>query len=168
MAIGDQFSDGSPVDIWAYGRCERLINPSAVPFEVQVPGDPVDYNCTAFGCTVISDRMARVVEGIAPLGVQFIPATLEAPGKWEVLNILDCLDCIDRERSLIQYFPEDHPEKAGRPRGVAKLIIDPDAIGDHHMFRLRDWMVVEIVSEAMKGELERNGIGGMEYWPVTP
>lgn len=167
LSIQRQFSDGLPVDIWAYNRCERLKDPSPVPFTIRVPGDAVDYNSTAFGCPVVSSRMAQVVDRVASNDVQLIPVTLDAPGEWEVLNIVTCLDCIDHGRSLIQYFPEDHPEKAGKPRGVKKLIIDPNAVGDHQIFRPCDWMVVEIISESLKKELEASGVSGIEYWPVT-
>ena len=78
-----------------------------------------------------------------------------------------CVDCIDFERSDIQFYPDDHPEKAGKPRGVKKLRISGASVGSCHIFRPRDWTVVEIVSEKVKQALEGNGIKGIEYWPVT-
>ncbi|WP_417388322.1 imm11 family protein [Gimesia sp.] len=167
LSICREFPDGSPVDKWAYTRCQTLASPSPVPFQVRVQGDAVDYNSTAFGCLVVSTRMGQIIEEISPDEIQRIPALVDAEGDWEVLNLLHCVDCIDFERSDIQFYPDDHPEKAGKPRGVKKLRISGASVGSCHIFRPRDWTVAEIVSEKVKQALEGNGIKGIEYWPVT-
>jgi hypothetical protein len=174
LKIARHFADGSPVDIWAYSRCERLFNPQPVPFSLDVDGVPVDYTPTAFGAIVVSARMADAIAQTAPNDVQRIPAIIDSDAEWEVLNILPSPDCIDHDASVIQYFPEDpakcgvNADKAGQPRGVIKLVIDPGAVGGHHVLRPKGWSVVPIVSQAVKDSLDSLGVTGVEYWRVAP
>jgi len=168
LSICHHFPDNTPVDKWAYSVCQVVSNPSPVPVKVKSTGDIVDYNQTAFGVLVVSEKMADIVESLAPSEVQCIPVLFDAPGTWKVLNILNCVDCIDHNRSVIDYSPWDHAEKPGKPRGGRKLVIDPERAGDANMFRPRDWKVAEVVSERMREAFDSVGITGIEYWPVTP
>jgi hypothetical protein len=168
LAVMDNFADSSEVDIWAYHRCTLLDRPKPVPFRIQVEGKRVDYNPTAFSATVVSRRMADLIEGVAPWDIQRIPAIVqEDRGEWEVINILACADCIDHDGSLIQYYPENHPTKAGKPRGVVRLILDPARIQGHHIFHPAGWHVATIVSDVLKAKLEELGATGIEYTRVT-
>lgn len=168
LSICHHFPDNTPVDKWAYSVCQVVSNPSPVPVKVKSTGDIVDYNQTAFGVLVVSEKMADIVESLAPSEVQCIPVLFDAPGTWKVLNILNCVDCIDHNRSVIDYSPWDHAEKPRKPNGVRKLVIDPERAGDANMFRPRDWKVAEVVSERMREAFDSVGITGIEYWPVTP
>lgn len=167
LQILDSFADGSAVDIWAY-RCKTLPNPKPVPVRIQIEGTQVDFNPTVFSAIVASRRMAEAIEAIAPNDIQRIPALVEGgQGDWEVVNILPCIDCIDSERSLIQYYPTNHPTKAGKPRGIIRLVIDPSRVDGHHVFHPKDWEVAVIVSDVVKDALERISASGIEYIPVT-
>jgi hypothetical protein len=167
LEIEERFADGTSVDIWCYSGCSANGNPKPVPFRIQVPGRRVDYNPTAFLATVVSNRVAGILEGIAPNALQRIPAIVDGKtGEWEVINVLPCMDCIDQKASLIQYYPADHPTKAGKPRGVIRLVLDPSRIGSHQIFRLKDWRVAIIVSNVVKTALVGVGATGIEYTHV--
>jgi hypothetical protein len=112
--------------------------------------------------------MADVIERTAPNDLQRIPVVIDGEqGGWEIINVLPCVDCIDRQASLMQYYPADHPAKAGKPRGVIRLVLDPSRIGSHHIFHPKDWRVATIVSEDVRNALDEIGATGMEYVPVT-
>lgn len=163
LQILEKFTDGSAVNIWAY-RCRALSNPKPVPFRIQVEGKRVDFNPTAFSAIVASRRMADAIEAIAPMDIQRIPAIIEGQASdWEVVNILHCVDCIDYERSLIQYYPANHPTKPGKPRGIIRLELDPSRISGVHVFHPEDWQVATIVSDVLKGALESICASGIEY-----
>ena len=166
IEVKDHFPDGSKIDIWAYMRCEMLEAPQPVPLEVQEDGPQVDFNPTAFSAIVVSSRMADIIESVSPTEIQRIPALIDAPGDWEVLNILSCVDCIDRERSIIKYFEPDRPIRPNKPRDIPKLVLDEEKAEGHHIFHPKDWEVAEIVSEEVKMALEACNITGIEYWPV--
>lgn len=167
LSLLDTFPDGSAVDIWAY-RCKPIENLKPVPFKIQIHGDRVDYNPTAFSAIVVSRRLADAIEAIAPNDIQRIPAAIEGhTGEWEVLNILTCVDCIDHDRSIIQYYPANHPTRPGKPRGVVRLILDPTDIGDKHIFHPKDWPVSVVISDILKAVFESSSISGIEYIPTT-
>ena len=167
LAILDIYPNGSPVDIWAYNRCQPICEPRPVPFKIQLDGRRVDFNPTAFGAMVVSRRMADRFEQISPCEIQRIPANVEGEsGEWEVINVLSCLDCIDEKASRIQYFPTNHP-KSGKPRSIFPLVLDSSRIGRHHVFHLKDWRVATIVSNVVKNAFDEIGATGIKYMPVT-
>ena len=128
----------------------------------------MDFCPTAFGTIIVSSQMADVVEGMANAEIQRIPACVKGhDGSWEVLNVLSCVDCIDHEKSRIQYYPADHPEKPNKPRGVLKLVLDTERAEGYHIFKPEDWRVVTVVSEELKTALEGAEIEGIEYWRVS-
>ena len=168
LAIQREFVDHAPVDIWAYSRGEIVKDVRQVPLCVDSNGDQVDFNPTAFGAIVVSLRMAEIVASIAGNDVQRIPAIVaHASGEWEVLNVLAVVDCINYEKSIIQYFPSDHPEKPGKPRGVMRLVIDSNEAGGHHILKPDGWMAATIVSAKLKRALNQAGIRGIEYSSVA-
>ena len=167
LAIARQFPDGREVDIWAYSMGQPAAD-DTVPFVVDVDGEIVDYNVTAFGSIVVSSKMAEILCRIASTEIQRIPAAVRgADGDWEVLNVVSVVDCIDHDRSRIQYFPLDHAEKPAKPRAIIKLVLDLDRAKGHHVFKPMDWLVATIVSADVKAALEDAGITGVEYWPTT-
>ena len=168
LALIDNFPDGSEVDIWAYHRCKFLAEPKPVPFEIQVDGKRVDYNPTAFSPMVVSRRMADCLATVCAEDFQRIPAVVGGDkGDWEVINVLSCVDCIDHGASTMQYYPLDHPTKAGKPRGVIQLVLDPHRIGRHHILHPAGWRVATVVSAVVKTALEEIGATGIEYVAVT-
>ncbi len=168
LEIVESFPDGTPLDIWAYRGCTPVENPKRVPFHVFVEGERVDYTPTAFLATVVSKRLADLWAEIFPHDIQRIPASVDGVNDdWEVINVLTCIECIDHERSRITYYPRNHPEKAGKPRGVLKLVLDPMRIGSCQIFHPVDWEVATVVSENVKQAMEACRITGVEYSPVT-
>lgn len=159
--------DEAPLDIWA---CNWVEMPPSMRFSVNVDGRRVDYGHTGWAAIpVISRRMADSLNSIAPDDIQRLPASVagEADGEWEVLNVLARPDCICHQKSNITYYPDNHPDKPGKPRGVIRLIIDADRVPGHHVFRPKDWEIALVVSDDVKSLLEVLGISGVEYWPVT-
>ncbi len=169
LSVCDSFPNGSSIDKWAFTRCERFQGTRPVPFYIYATGPTVDYNHTAFGLIVVSRRLGEIISGIAPHDVQRIPVLLEGESGWELLNTLTCIDCIDYEHSHIDFYPDDFNDRtrAGKPRGVRCLRIFPERTTGHHIFRPRDWMVAEIVSETIKTALEQSGVTGIAFRPVT-
>lgn len=165
----DTFSDGSPVDTYRYRRCQRVYDLRPVPVEIQVSGKPIDFYDMVLSGPVLSKRLADCWQSIAPQDIQRIPATVEGDNnEWEVIVVLNSIDCIDHKRSKItSYFPLDHPDFPGKPRAVLYLILDPDCIGGHHIFRPKGWESMIVVSETIKNAMEAMGATGIEYWNVS-
>lgn len=175
--IGPQWVGNDAPDGWAYTRCERL--PSDHPEQIGLwgtvyrKGQPVDFRTTGTcNVPIASQRFAKTIEEIAPNDLQRIPFRIEgAEGEWEILNVLPLIDCLDRERSWITYFPENEPlcpSRSGKPRRVINLTIHADRTSGHQIFRIKDWQVVIAVSEQIKDAIERAELTGMKFESVMP
>jgi len=151
-------------------RGERVRDPAPVRLRIRASGPAVDFDETSFGPIVISRRFGDVVESVASADVQRIPAVLDAPGEWEILNVTARLECIDRDRSMIVWYPEGStrpgPPGVGKMR-VNKLVIDADAARGHHLLRPAGWEVALVVSAVVKEAVERAGLTGVEFWPAS-
>lgn len=165
----EQYADGTPLDIWAFSRCEVFTGQVPVPFVICEKGKRVDWNLTPFGPIVVSDRLGDALYSLARDEIQLIPVELDAPGKWQVLNPLRCVDCIDHAESVIQYYPDDFPDetRAGTPRSIMRLRIRKGAAEGKHLFLPKDWGVVVIGSEMVKEMVSENGFTGIEFQKVT-
>ena len=158
-------------DTWAFGMCRPVgDNPPPAIFDNIGNGPAVDFNLATDRAIVVSKPCADVLRSLLSEEVaEFISADVEGTKEeWEVINILDRVDCLDRQQSAIKYFPEDYsqPLKRGKPNSVERLIIDPTRAEGHDLFRLADWEVAVIASERIKQAMEDANITGVEFWPV--
>lgn len=82
------------------------------------------------------------------------------------MNVITCLDCIDYHKSIItSYYPANHPDRPGKPRGVLYLVFDANRIGSHHIFRPKGWEVELVVSDTVKNALMEIGVTGVDFVP---
>ena len=157
----------APLDVT---KCEYVTESPRMRFRVSVNGIRVDFGHTGWaGIPVVSKRMAECIQRVASADIQRIAAEVEGErsGEWEVLNIVARPDCIDHDRSQMTYYPAIHPRTPSKPRGVIRLVLDPNRIGDHQVFRPMDWEVVLVVSDVVRLALQECRVSGVEFWPVT-
>jgi hypothetical protein len=159
------YDDGSELDEWAFQRGVRIEGDRPIPFKLLQEGTRLDFNPTAFSPIVFSRRMAEFLDEVAPGEIQRLPARIdgERDGDWEVINVLTCLDCIDHDRSIIQYRPANDSHRPGKPRGVIKLVIKTDVARGHHVFLPQDWELALIGSQVVRDGLEAMGATGVKY-----
>jgi Protein of unknown function (DUF1629) len=102
----------------------------------------------------ISDRMKGVLESVDREAFVFVrcemrhPDGTEAPVRW-MCDVLTVLDAVDEERSEIQIAKSDNDNKIYYLRGKQRLIFKDDAVGPHHVFRLRFRPSTVICDETM-------------------
>ena len=154
--------------VWAFqeGRHVHVDVGARIPVVLRERGRVIDINLTARCVPVVSERVGALFGRIAPTDVQRIPACVgKADLEWEILNVLNLVDCLDYKKSTIDYYPADYPdrEKAGQIFGIWQYFIRPAAVGGHHVFRVKDWTADVIVSEMVKDELENLGATGVSY-----
>ena len=150
------------------GRVLEIEGP--IRLVVKPVGIALDFS-QAQGIPVVN---RRVVSLFVRLGlqkeVQFIPVEVEGQTEpWFILNVLQLIRCIDDARceEVLYWLPEDNrPDKEGQYRNVAGLKVDPEKIGDTHIFRPWGWKVVLIVSEHVKSAMEAEGITGTRFIEV--
>jgi len=150
------------------GRVLEIQKP--IRLAMKPAGVALDFSHT-MGVPVVHRRVVSLFERLGlQKEVQFIPVEVQGQTEpWFILNALRLIRCIDDARceEVLYWLPEDNrPDKEGQYRNVAGLKVDPEKIGDAHIFRPWGWKVVLIVSEHVKAALEAEGITGTKFIEV--
>ncbi|KFA87586.1 hypothetical protein Q664_47090 [Archangium violaceum Cb vi76] len=150
------------------GRVLEIEGP--IRLVVKPVGVALDFS-QAQGIPIVNRRVVSLFERLGlQKKVQFIPVEVEGQtDPWFILNVLQLIRCIDDARceEVLYWLPEDNrPDKEGQYRNVAGLKVDPEKIGDAHIFRPWGWKVVLIVSEHIKSAMEAEGITGIKFIEV--
>lgn len=156
-------------DVWMFTQCRPAIGAiSPVPVEILADGPVADFNDSNYA-VIISRRLADFLRDFLPAdAAEYLPADVSgAEGEWEVLNLLESIDCLDRERSKIEYRDMSDPDRPGEPRSVNRMVLDPLRASGHDLFRLKDWKVAVIASERFKNAFQKAGFTGIDFWEVS-
>lgn len=159
------FGDVPPVDVWS---CRAVQVNEPVRLAVRSEGVPTDFAVTGWAAIpVVSQRLADVLISSAGSDVQLIPALVDrvSGGSWSILNIIARPDCLDHQRSRITYHLRG--ERAGKPRGIEKLIVDPRRTDGYRVFRPKDWEISIIVDDKVREAVERIGATGLTFLAAT-
>jgi hypothetical protein len=154
----ERFSDGRPLQVK-----ERLKVP------VEEAGRPLDFSEAGLGTPVLHVKVASVFAELAPDDVQLIPVDVEGqPDQYLILVATRLLRCIDEKASRVRLWTHEdgEPDLVGQYRDVRDLHIIRDQVGKAKVFRPEGWEVALIVSEELKGALERMGATGARFEEV--
>ena len=162
--------NGDEIDAreFRYGQPYKGPLPTHVP--ISYDGDRVTFLLAAFDMPIVSDEVADVIQEIAPHDVQRFPITVgEYIYGYEILNVIHVVDCVDEERSgIMKWGPEDgRPDKVGQYRSVNPLVIDPQKVDGHSLFRVKGSLVKLIVSDEVVNALEGLPDLGVVFKQVT-
>lgn len=135
-------------------------------------GTPLDFTFTDSCMPVATKRVADILGELGGQDIQRFPVRVDCIEEdFEIINVVACVDCLDTERSEISEWWEEgndiRPDKAGMPHVIDRLVIDPERVGDHRIFRIKTWTVPVIVSEAVKQALEEARVSGVLFRPVS-
>jgi len=130
-------------------------------------GHVLDFCLTTFGVPIATNALADAIRAIAGSDVQSIPITISEQSGMMVLNATRVVRCVNEQYSEFQKFGKDdpvRPDLAGQYRHISKLVLDKKSIPmDAHFFRVKDWEVGLIVSEAVKSAMEKVGCFGAKF-----
>jgi hypothetical protein len=162
--------DDELFDTWRFKEGRLLDIKEPIGLSMKPAGIPLDFS-HALGIPVVNHRVVALFERLGiEKEVQFIPVEIEGQTEpWFVLNALQVIKCIDDTRceEVLYWQPEDNrPELVGEYRSVAGMRIDPEKVGDAHIFRPWGWTVVLIVSGRVKQAMEAEGITGAKFFEV--
>lgn len=154
--------DGSEIDVWQFSQCQRLNALVPITFSVKAKGQQPDFAVTTYSIPLASEKCLRLIQELAGPSIEVIPVDLQDGGKMFVVNILSCVDCLDRQQSRIEYFPSGFPDqrKAHKPRMIVDLRIDKKLVQGEHIFRIKDWELPIIVSEDLVQQFDRHSLLG--------
>jgi hypothetical protein len=130
-------------------------------------GVALDFTFADFDMPVVSIRVADILSRIAGRNIQRFPVVVDGEeGRYEIINVVPRVPCIDTVRSEIQWFQPGNkvrPDLAGAPEMITRLVIDPQRAEGHHIFRPDGWKVVIIVSDIVKQALDEALVSGVTF-----
>lgn len=124
------------------------------------------------GYWFISDRMKTVLERIDPEGFAFLkckvhlPDGTDGPLHW-LCDVVRVLDALDEEKSRIESGTADDGSKVYIPLIGRPLIFKDDAVGPHHIFRMKYFEPLIICDEEIRLACKAADLTGVRYTDST-
>jgi hypothetical protein len=132
-------------------------------------GVRVDFSFADYGLPVVTQEVAEILNSSAKEDVQRLQVHVESSCEnYAILNATAGMDCIDLDRSIIDWWPENNAPAhlVGQPRYIRDLKINEQLACGRHFFRPVGWEVALIVSEVVKRTLEDARVSGIVFEPM--
>jgi hypothetical protein len=121
-------------------------------------------------CMVVSSRLADALKMQGVEHLEYLPVRIiDHKGKvaskdYFVLNSLELVDCIDREKSKFT----ENAIVPGRISRFEKLVIDESRIpADRPLFRMKDFARIALATKALANALNREKFAGLGWLPIS-
>jgi hypothetical protein len=162
--------DGQELDAREFTDGVEYRGPAPKRIPIYQQGQEVGFSLSAFDMPVVSKTVGEIVRRVAPGAAEFFPVQIEdAVATYEILNAIQLVDCLDKNRSEFTVWTEaaNRPEKLGQYRMISILRIDPERARGHHLFRIAPWPVTLVVSDTLKAAIEDVPNLGVVFEPVV-
>ncbi|WLQ13301.1 hypothetical protein O5O45_26620 [Hahella aquimaris] len=142
---------------WWLCKGNYYSGPAPLKAEVEIQGTLLAFNLTYLEVPIVEKTLA---EKLVSLGVeaQLIPIEVDGlNGQWVVMNFLQCIDCLDKEKSIVELWKEEDgvPHKVGQYYAVPVLVVDPNKVSPEvKAFRIQNWEGLLFVDQVIKECLE--------------
>lgn len=159
---------GPPVQLPLAGRGGLVTIDGPLRIAVDRAGSALDFTLIAVGPPVVRFEVFELMASVAGADMQGFAARVEGHDEgYHIVNAVSRVACIDRERSEVDWWPESphRPDRKGKARAIFKLVIDPGRADGRHFFRLAEAGDL-IVSDVLKGLLEKAAVSGVRFFPV--
>ena len=168
----DTFACGARVDVAGELRIPLLR-----------PGGPLELNVAPM-FLVASERIGSLLGELAPQDLQRLPARVDsASERYEVLNTLSRIDCVDRERTEATVFSEAEGLKTGTLASLAPLLqaepeltvsivttnlrLHTEDLGGARVFRVPGSDLFPMITHEVRVGLEAEGVRGVVFNPLA-
>ncbi len=149
----------------------------AVPI---APGEPIelyyegassrkrDYVAGVQMFPVVSARLREVLDDAGVRGLEYHPAVLicaddgETDTGYHVLNILNQVAALDRDRARVEIFPGTEDIVAR----VHELAVREEALAGYDLVRLEEVRPIVLASDRLRATIEQSGVSGMTFIAV--
>lgn len=129
-------------------------------------GRRVSFSLGGLGEFFLSEHLMNVLRSeLSQERVQGIPVEIDGTDeRYEILNVLDIVDCLDEKRSGLSWRTSEDGVKS---YAVNVLRIDPNKAEGHDLFRVKTWPVALVCSERIRDLLIANGVTGIRFTEVS-
>jgi hypothetical protein len=159
---------GREVDAKLFTRAVPFGSDSILTVPLRQQGEEVDINFADFDMLVMSKKIIDEIGSRFNLEIQRIPAEINGRTDYEIINPLTSIPCVDESESDYLKWTENdgRPEKTGQYRMFTKLKIKRDLPIESHLFRVAEWPIVLLVSQALKEYIESRHASGVVFSAV--
>ncbi|MDQ2668506.1 MAG: hypothetical protein M3Z05_21305, partial [Gemmatimonadota bacterium] len=132
--------------------------------KVAYPGIEVDVDMI-LTIPIVRRSIADLLRALAGADVECIDVVVENEGEvFTAINVLPMLDCVDEERSGIEFATADNPSPGGgKYRTLWNIHVLPTAAGDAQMFRIKDWPSTIVVSDTVRRAMQEHEVSGIVF-----
>lgn len=164
--------EGAPCEDWAYSDCQCFESDHTPLVKVSRRGVPRKVDREGYSILLVVAEVARRIEAVAGSDVQLLKCVGCDEPSVELVNILTSVDCLDREKSVVEcrdpYNKRYFECKRGQIASIWRLVIDPAKADGHHLFRLHEYEVTAILSEVVvKALVEAEATRGLAFYEVA-
>ncbi len=129
-----------------------------------------DFHLGIGGTYYVNEKFINCLKAVGETNYQLFPIKVLPEEKpYYILNILNIIDCVDREKSKFTVWTEEdnRPDKLGKYFGFDKMVLDHSKVPDGvHLFRVFEYKIVAVASKELVQEFEKNKIKGFNLVPV--
>ncbi|HEX2572361.1 MAG TPA: DUF1629 domain-containing protein [Polyangia bacterium] len=104
-----------------------------------------------------SDRAVEVLTPLIGDVIELLPLACDGPGRFQVVNMLDVVDCLDEDRSTLDRYSD------GDIASVKKYVFKPDSTNGHHLFKCKQFDLHNLVSGEFRALVEDKGLIGAYF-----
>jgi hypothetical protein len=168
--LGAPLDSSGTIDARRFTDCEKFGAPGeSLKIPVVEHGRRPEFAFGAFDMPVVAPQLGNRLRDLAPEAVELIPA-IAGGTECHILNVFDCVDCIDEDRTVGEKWPADSPraDRIGQYRTIVHLFLDPRRVSGRHIFRVQGWQVALVISDRVVEQLSRRDLDGIRLLPVTP
>jgi hypothetical protein len=123
-------------------------------------GKPVDIIGLMGDGLAFSDRAVKALTPLVGDAIELLPLICDGPVHFQVVNMIDIIDCLDEERSAIDRYSD------GDIASVMKYVFKPGSTEGHHLFKCKQFDLHNLVSAEFKALVEQHGLIGAYFTPV--
>jgi hypothetical protein len=129
-----------------------------------------DFHLGIGGAYHVNDKFINCMKGVGETNYQLFPIKVLPDEKpYYILNILNVIDCVDREKSKFTLWTEadERPDLLGEYYRFDKMVLDRSKIPEGvHLFRVYGYDIVAVITKELAQEFEKNKIKGFKLVPV--
>lgn len=167
-------ANGEQIDARKFTVCEQQGQSKDLHFTIAKPGRQLSFTFSSFCMIVSEDRINQAIETRFSVRNQRVPVSItDSATQFEILNILDCVECIDESQSALARWTQEElitdpvRTRQYKYRMIYDLVIDPTKAEGHDLFRVMGWDFALICSGSLKNFLNDVGVEGIYYQSVT-
>ena len=135
--------------------------PARVSLDVS-QGKLGDFPSLYGGIPVFSERAWEILQPLLLGCVEALPLILPTHRKYYAIHVLDVVNALDTEKSVLDYFPN------GSVMDIEKIVFKKNAIQNKHMFKLPEKYSSDVyLSDYFKKTVDGNKLKGIEFDKVA-